>query len=73
MFYLDIRKTEAAKGRSINLALSNRGRKALREVGLEECMLQHGISVTARMIHNTDGTLHQVVYDYKNKQVFIIA
>lgn len=32
----DIRTVEEAKGRSINLALSVRGRAALRHVGLEE-------------------------------------
>uniref|UniRef100_A0A1B6DBJ4 FAD-binding domain-containing protein n=1 Tax=Clastoptera arizonana TaxID=38151 RepID=A0A1B6DBJ4_9HEMI len=64
----DIRKTEMAKGKSINLAMSNRGRKALRAVGLEEEVLQQAIPMKARMIHNKDGTLHQVLYDYQNQQ-----
>lgn len=32
----DIRRAKSAKGRSINLALSHRGRQALKHVGLEE-------------------------------------
>lgn len=33
---LDIRKAKVVKGRSINLALSHRGRQALRHIGMEE-------------------------------------
>lgn len=33
---LDIRKAKVVKGRSINLALSHRGRQALKHIGLEE-------------------------------------
>jgi kynurenine 3-monooxygenase len=32
----DIRKEERVSGRSINLALSERGRNALRKIGLED-------------------------------------
>lgn len=35
-FWLDIRKAQIVKGRSINLALSHRGRQALKHVGMEE-------------------------------------
>lgn len=51
----DIRTAELVIGRSINLALSARGRKALAEVGLEEKLLEHGIPMYARMIHGRDG------------------
>lgn len=33
---LDIRKAKVVKGRSINLALSHRGRQALKHIGMEE-------------------------------------
>lgn len=33
---LDIRVTKSARGRSINLALSYRGREALKAIGLED-------------------------------------
>lgn len=47
----DIRKLEFVGGRSINLALSSRGLKALRLVGLEEKILGQCIPMTGRRIH----------------------
>lgn len=46
----DIRKVEFS-GRSINLAMSNRGWKALREVGIEEEIKKLGIPMDKRAIH----------------------
>lgn len=67
-YFLDIRTAELVIGRSINLALSARGRKALAEVGLEEKLLEHGIPMHARMIHNLDGSLNVIPYDRRSKQ-----
>lgn len=55
-------------GRSINLALSARGRKALAEVGLEGKLLEHGIPMYARMIHGCDGSLKVISYDKNSHQ-----
>lgn len=55
-------------GRSINLALSARGRKALAEVGIEEKLLEHGIPMFSRMIHNVDGTRKVIPYDRQSNQ-----
>jgi kynurenine 3-monooxygenase len=68
LVHVDIRTAELVIGRSINLALSVRGRKALREVGLEDKLLQHGIPMYARMIHNVDGTRKVIPYDRRNRQ-----
>jgi kynurenine 3-monooxygenase len=65
---VDIRTAELVIGRSINLALSARGRKALAEVGLENKLLEHGIPMHARMIHNVDGTTKVIPYDRKSNQ-----
>lgn len=65
----DIRKEQLVPGRSINLSLSSRGRKALAEVGLEEKLLQHGIPMRARMLHDKHGRTTAVPYDRVNKQV----
>ncbi len=51
----DMRKAEASAGRSINLALSNRGIAALKEIGLDEYMLAEAVPMHGRMIHATDG------------------
>lgn len=55
-------------GRSINLALSARGRKALAEVGLEDKLLDHGIPMYARMIHDRNGNIKEIPYDRKGHQ-----
>lgn len=67
----DIREAELVQGRSINLAMSERARSALREVGLEDAMLQHGIPMRARMIHALDGSTHEIPYDARGKQVIV--
>ncbi|XP_054266650.1 kynurenine 3-monooxygenase [Macrosteles quadrilineatus] len=64
----DIRSTELVKGRSINLAMSARARAALRQVGLENVMLDHGIPMRARMIHGLDGSLREIPYDARGKE-----
>ncbi|XP_017796461.1 PREDICTED: kynurenine 3-monooxygenase [Habropoda laboriosa] len=59
----DIR-VEDFRGQSIDLALSVRGREALRAIGLEEALIdRHGIAMRGRMIHNKDGTLKEILYD----------
>lgn len=55
---------EDSRGQSIDLALSSRGREALRAVGLEEALVdRHGIPMRGRMIHGKDGTLKEIIYD----------
>uniref|UniRef100_A0A8C6TW40 Kynurenine 3-monooxygenase n=1 Tax=Neogobius melanostomus TaxID=47308 RepID=A0A8C6TW40_9GOBI len=51
----DIRAAKVVKGRSINLALSHRGRSALKHVGMEEKVVSKGIPMHARMIHSLKG------------------
>lgn len=52
----DMRKREVEAGRSINLALSDRGIKALEEVGIAGEVLRIAIPMHGRFIHNADGT-----------------
>ena len=51
----DMRTTDLVAGRSINLALSNRGLKALRLVGLEDAVRDECIPMYGRMIHALAG------------------
>jgi kynurenine 3-monooxygenase len=51
-----MRKEKVEAGRSINLALSDRGIKALQEVGIVEKILQIAIPMHGRFIHNLDGS-----------------
>ena len=53
----DLRKVDISAGRSINLALSNRGIKALEKVGLADKILANAIPMRGRMMHAVDGEL----------------
>ena len=52
----DMRKEKIAAGRSINLALSDRGIKALEEVGIMSAIKKIAIPMHGRSIHNADGS-----------------
>lgn len=73
LLYLDIRRSDLVQGRSINLALSVRGRKALAEVGLEDKLMQHAIPMRGRMLHDLKGRTQFVPYDPNNNQVNICS
>src|SRR4051812_906739 len=51
----DMRTVQMIAGRSINLALSDRGIMALREVGMDEYMLKQAIPMNGRLIHTLKG------------------
>ena len=51
----DIRKVDISAGRSINLAFSDRGNKAIKLVGLEEKVKALCIPMNGRMIHDKSG------------------
>ena len=51
----DLRKTDINSGRSINLAFSDRGIKAMRLVGVLDKVKSLCIPMNGRMIHNPDG------------------
>lgn len=53
----DMRKQAMGGGRSINLALSNRGIKALNEVGLADAIRANAIPMHGRMVHPINGQL----------------
>lgn len=52
----DMRKAKVEAGRSINLALSDRGILALEKVGLAKAIQEISIPMHGRFIHNADGT-----------------
>ncbi len=58
----DMRNEEMSAGRSINLALSNRGIAALKEVGMDEYMLSQAVPMFGRMIHNLDESTKLLPY-----------
>lgn len=58
----DMRREEIAAGRSINLALSDRGIAALREVGMDEYMLAEAVPMYGRLIHAVSGETKLLPY-----------
>lgn len=52
----DMRRAQISAGRSINLALSDRGLLALEKVGLAEEIKKIAIPMHGRFIHNMDGS-----------------
>ena len=51
----DMRLTEVDAGRSINLALSDRGIKALARAGLKDKVMPHTVPMKGRLIHPLEG------------------
>jgi kynurenine 3-monooxygenase len=58
----DMRKETVAGGRSINLALSDRGIAALRKVGMDEYMLAEAVPMYGRMTHSVSGETRLLPY-----------
>jgi kynurenine 3-monooxygenase len=58
----DMRKGPVDGGRSINLALSNRGIAALNKIGMDENVLAEAIPMFGRMIHSVDGSTKLLPY-----------
>ena len=64
----DLRKAEISAGRSINLALSNRGIAALKEIGLDEYLLAEAVPMHGRMIHSVDGATKLLPYSGRKNE-----
>jgi len=69
----DMRKEITSAGRSINLALSDRGWRGLAGAGLEQEIRKVAIPMHARMVHNTDGTLSSQPYGMKGEAIYSVS
>jgi kynurenine 3-monooxygenase len=58
----DMRLEKVVAGRSINLALSDRGIAPLREIGMDEYMLAEAVPMYGRMIHTVSGDTKLLPY-----------
>ena len=58
----DLRTVDISAGRSINLAFSNRGLKAIKLVGLESKVQSLCIPMHGRMVHDTEGNTFLLNY-----------
>ncbi|MBR9914779.1 MAG: FAD-dependent monooxygenase [Algicola sp.] len=62
----DLRKTDISAGRSINLAFSDRGNKAMKLVGIEHKVKDLCIPMNGRMIHDKEG--HTFMSNYSGRE-----
>lgn len=69
----DMRSQQVDGGRSINLALSNRGIKPLEEVGLAGAIRKLAIPMHGRMIHDIKGHLNFQPYGKKGQFINSIS
>ncbi|MEP7129077.1 MAG: NAD(P)/FAD-dependent oxidoreductase, partial [Chitinophagales bacterium] len=69
----DMRKEKMQAGRSINLALSDRGWKALRAAGLEDEIRKIAIPMHSRMIHAVDGTQNEQPYGKEGQAIYSVS
>ena len=65
----DLRKVAISAGRSINLALANRGIDALERVGMMDRIRPHLIPMSGRMLHDERGHLQLLPYGNKPHEV----
>jgi len=68
----DIRTVEFS-GRSINLVMSNRGWKAMQDVGLDDEIRKIGIPVDKRGIHMQDGSFTTQFYGKEGEAIFSLS
>lgn len=65
----DPRQQGYAGGRSINLALAERGMHALRRAGLEREVLAQAVMMRGRMVHHRDGSTQLLPYGRDDSEV----
>ena len=69
----DSRTKALYQGKSINLALSDRGWLALKAIGLDQEIRQQAIPMTCRMIHAVDGSLTRQPYGKDNQAIWSVS
>ena len=65
----DLRRHDISAGRSINLALANRGIRALEQLGVMELVSRLLIPMRGRMVHDGDGSASLQPYGQKPEEV----
>jgi len=69
----DMRGGHYEGGRSINLALSNRGIRALEKVGLDVPVLEQAVPMYGRMMHALDGSLSYQPYGKEGQAIYSVS
>lgn len=66
----DMRKENISAGKSINLALSDRGWRGLQGVGIEDAIRKVAIPMSGRMMHSVKGELTYQQYGEEGQFIF---
>lgn len=69
----DMRKAKISAGKSINLALSDRGWKGLEAVGIADEIRKIAIPMYARAIHHKDGSVVHQPYGKDNQAIYSVS
>jgi len=69
----DMRKDTISAGRSINLALSDRGWRGLEGVGLDAEVRKVAIPMAGRMIHAIDGSISYLPYGKEGQAIYSVS
>lgn len=69
----DPRTAKVDGGRSINLALSHRGWKALEGIGLKEAVSEMAIPMRRRVMHSLDGELSYQPYGKEGEAIYSVS
>ena len=69
----DLRKNRISAGRSINLALSDRGWRGLEGVGIADEIRKVAIAMKGRMVHGVDGNLSFLPYGKNDQAIYSVS
>ncbi|MCL2914540.1 FAD-dependent monooxygenase [Shewanella corallii] len=69
----DSRKANIYQGKSINLALSDRGWLALEAVGVGDTIREHAIPMYCRVMHDTQGQLTRLPYGQDEQAIWSVS
>lgn len=69
----DMRTGDITGGRSINLALSDRGWKALKGVGIADEVMKIAIPMKGRMIHDVAGKTNLLPYGKEGQAIYSVS
>lgn len=69
----DIRKVKIVQGKSINLALSDRGWKALINAGIKEEIMKVALPMKGRLMHSVEGELSYQPYGKEGQAIYSVS
>lgn len=69
----DIRKMKVVQGKSINLALSDRGWRGLEGAGIHDEISKVALPMTGRLMHAIDGTLTYQPYGKEGQAIYSVS